>query len=149
MKTIISQKQFKRKETKYILSKATWRLFLRDAQPHLLADDYAHSTITSIYFDNEDFDMVQDALSKKHQREKVRIRIYDAQPHANSTAFLEIKKNRWHWLQVPTGINTAHYSIFPPYRFARQQPTRPTCLPRNSIASETVWQSLSENSHSL
>ncbi|HFR3748329.1 TPA: polyphosphate polymerase domain-containing protein [Streptococcus suis] len=92
MKTTISQKQFKRRETKYILSKATWRLFFRDAQPHLLADDYAHSTITSIYFDNEDFDMVQDALAKKYQREKVRIRLYDAHPHANSTAFLEIKK---------------------------------------------------------
>lgn len=92
MKTRVVQKQFKRKESKYILDKETFALFKKDLAEYMVADQFAKSTITNIYFDNEDFDMIQDAIAKKNGREKVRMRIYDVQPSATSQAFLEIKK---------------------------------------------------------
>lgn len=92
MKTRVVQKQFKRKETKYILDKATFALLEQDLQAHMEADEFAKSTITNIYFDNADFEMIQDAIAKKNGREKVRMRVYDAQPTGSSQAFLEIKK---------------------------------------------------------
>lgn len=92
MKTRVVQKQFKRKETKYIVDKETFALLEQDLQQHMVADEFATSTITNIYFDNEDFDMIQDSLAKKNGREKVRMRIYDAIPSESSQAFLEIKK---------------------------------------------------------
>ncbi|HFI0144723.1 TPA: polyphosphate polymerase domain-containing protein [Streptococcus suis] len=92
MKTRIVQKQFKRIETKYIVDKETFALLEKDLQRHMVSDEFATSTITNIYFDNEDFDMIQDSIAKKNGREKIRMRIYDAQPSASSQAFLEIKK---------------------------------------------------------
>ncbi|HFI0237076.1 TPA: polyphosphate polymerase domain-containing protein [Streptococcus suis] len=92
MKTRIVQKQFKRKETKYIVDKETFTLLEKDLKKHMVSDEFATSTITNIYFDNEDFDMIQDSIAKKNGREKIRMRIYDAQPSASSQAFLEIKK---------------------------------------------------------
>ncbi|HFU4056168.1 TPA: polyphosphate polymerase domain-containing protein [Streptococcus suis] len=92
MKTRIVQKQFKRIETKYIVDKETFALLEKDLKKHMVSDEFATSTITNIYFDNEDFDMIQDSIAKKNGREKIRMRIYDAQPSASSQAFLEIKK---------------------------------------------------------
>ncbi|HFI0579252.1 TPA: polyphosphate polymerase domain-containing protein [Streptococcus suis] len=92
MRTRIVQKQFKRKETKYIVDKETFALLEKDLKKHMVSDEFATSTITNIYFDNEDFDMIQDSIAKKNGREKIRMRIYDAQPSASSQAFLEIKK---------------------------------------------------------
>lgn len=92
MKTRIVQKQFKRKETKYILDKKTLECLEKDLQTHMTLDEFATSTITNIYFDSEQFEMIQDALAKKNGREKIRMRIYDSQPSEHSQAFLEIKK---------------------------------------------------------
>ncbi|MGT2711542.1 polyphosphate polymerase domain-containing protein [Streptococcus oriscaviae] len=92
MKTRIVQKQFKRIESKYIVDVATFALLEKDLLKHMVADDYAKSTITNIYFDNEHFEMIQDSIAKKNGREKIRMRVYDAKPTANSQAFLEIKK---------------------------------------------------------
>lgn len=68
----------------------------------MMADEFATSTITNIYFDNEDFDMVQDSLAKKNGREKIRMRVYDVTPSESSQAFLEIKKKK-----IKLAINTA------------------------------------------
>lgn len=92
MKTRMIQKQFKRRESKYIVDKGILALLEHEFATHLEADRYAQSTITTIYFDNHQFDMIQDSLAKKHHREKVRMRLYDAIPQQSSQAFLEIKK---------------------------------------------------------
>lgn len=49
MKTRIVQKQFKRKETKYIVDKETFALLEKDLQKHMVSDEFATSTITNIY----------------------------------------------------------------------------------------------------
>lgn len=92
MKTRIVQKQFKRKETKYIVDKETFALLEKDLQKYMVSDEFATSTITNIYFDNEEFDMIQDSIAKKNGREKIRMRVYDSKPSESSQAFLEIKK---------------------------------------------------------
>ncbi len=84
MKTRIVQKQFKRKETKYIVDKKTFELLEKELRQYMMADEFATSTITNIYFDNEDFDMIQDSLAKKNGREKIRMRVYDATPSESS-----------------------------------------------------------------
>ncbi len=60
---------------------------------YFIADDYARSTITNIYFDNDDFQMIQDSLFLAKVCEKLRMRTWR---RANSTddcqVFLEIKK---------------------------------------------------------
>ncbi|MER0122703.1 polyphosphate polymerase domain-containing protein [Streptococcus sp. ZJ93] len=92
MKTKIVQKQFRRQESKYIVEKSVFTQLERELREHMVADDYAKSSITTIYFDNDQFGMIQDALAKKYGREKVRMRVYDRKPSAESQAFLEIKK---------------------------------------------------------
>ena len=71
MKTRIVQKQFKRKETKYIVNMDVFVEFEKELRQHMTEDEFATSTITNIYFDNEDFDMIQDSLAKKSGREKI------------------------------------------------------------------------------
>lgn len=92
MKTRIIQKQFKRKESKYILNKVVWERFSQEMAAYMTQDEFATSTITNIYFDNQDFQMIQDSIAKKNGREKVRMRLYAVHPEASSQAFLEIKK---------------------------------------------------------
>ena len=90
--TLIIQKQFKRIETKYILEKAVLNQVLQDLEPHLEADTYATSTITNIYFDTPQFNLLQDSIPKKYAREKIRIRLYDPNPQTSSKAFLEVQR---------------------------------------------------------
>lgn len=86
------QTNFQRIETKYILDRSLLAQLEAEMRPHLIEDDYARSTISNIYFDNDDFQMVQDSLARRHGREKMRMRTYAAQPTDSSQVFLEIKK---------------------------------------------------------
>lgn len=88
----INQKEFKRVETKYLVQAQQLPALLQDLNQHMQADDFAQSTITSLYFDTADFQMIQDSLAKKYGKEKLRLRTYDAQPGLESPAFLEIKQ---------------------------------------------------------
>ena len=92
MKTQKIQKQFKRREVKFIIDKESFALFEQELSHYMVEDQFAKSTISNVYFDNDDFDMIQDAIAKKNGREKVRMRVYDQQPSFQSQAFLEIKK---------------------------------------------------------
>lgn len=88
----INQKEFKRVETKYLVEAQQLPALLQDLNDHMQADDFAQSTITSLYFDTENFQMIQDSLAKKHGKEKLRLRTYASQPGLDSPAFLEIKQ---------------------------------------------------------
>ena len=86
------QTNFQRIETKYILDRATLERLEAEMAPYFIADDYARSTITNIYFDNDDFQMIQDSIARKGGREKLRMRTYAEQPTDDCQVFLEIKK---------------------------------------------------------
>ena len=82
---------FKRIETKYIVSKDKLDKLIQDLKEYLVEDDYPISTISNIYFDTEDFDVLLDDDFGDKRKEKVRMRIYLSQPKADSQVFLEIK----------------------------------------------------------
>ena len=83
---------FKRIETKYIVAAEELSALLADLKEYLAEDDFPRSTITNIYFDNQDFQVIRDSIDRKNGREKVRMRTYVAHPTANSRVFLELKK---------------------------------------------------------
>lgn len=78
---------FERIETKYLVSKTDLQDLIEDLKDYLVEDDYPTSTISNIYFDTEDFQLIQDSLQGKHKKEKIRMRTYLAQPSADSPSF--------------------------------------------------------------
>ena len=92
MKAKQIQTNFQRIETKYILDRTTLEHLEAEMRPYLIADDYATSTITNIYFDNDDFQMIQDSIARRGGREKLRMRTYAKIPTDDCQVFLEIKK---------------------------------------------------------
>ena len=82
---------FKRIETKYIVSKDKLDKLIQDLKEYLVEDDYPISTISNIYFDTEDFDVLQDDDFGNKRKEKVRMRTYLSQAKIDSQVFLEIK----------------------------------------------------------
>lgn len=71
---------FERIETKYLVSKTDLQDLIEDLKDYLVEDDYPTSTISNIYFDTEDFQLIQDSLQDQHKKEKIRMRTYLAQP---------------------------------------------------------------------
>ena len=82
---------FKRIETKYVVSKEILDKLVQDLNEYLVEDDYPISTISNIYFDTEDFDVLLDDDFGDKRKEKVRMRTYLSQPKIDSQVFLEIK----------------------------------------------------------
>ena len=95
---------FKRIETKYIISKDKLDKLIQDLKEYLVEDDYPISTISNIYFDTEDFDILQEEHLGDKRKEKVRMRTYLSQPKIDSQVFLEIKTKdqgpRRSWSQI-------------------------------------------------
>ena len=65
---------FERIETKYLVSKTDLQDLIEDLKDYLVEDDYPTSTISNIYFDTEDFQLIQDSLQDQHKKEKIRMR---------------------------------------------------------------------------
>ena len=82
---------FKRIETKYVVSKEILNKLIQDLKEYLVEDDYSISTISNIYFDTEDFDILQEEHLGDKRKEKVRMRTYLSQLKIDSQVFLEIK----------------------------------------------------------
>ena len=82
---------FKRIETKYVVAKADLANLIEDLKIYLVEDDYPTSTISNIYFDTEQFDMVQEDGQGTKRKEKIRMRTYLSQVLPDSQVFLEIK----------------------------------------------------------
>ena len=82
---------FKRIETKYIVAKTDLANLIEDLKTYLVEDDYPTSTISNIYFDTEQFDMIQEDSQGTKRKEKIRMRTYLSQVQSDSQVFLEIK----------------------------------------------------------
>lgn len=82
---------FKRMEKKYLLSENDYNHIMSKLNQYLEKDPYYKSTICNIYFDTENFDLIQSSLEKPIYKEKVRLRSYGI-PQLDDTVFLEIKK---------------------------------------------------------
>lgn len=82
---------FKRKEVKYLLDSSQKNALMPILESHMEPDVFPHSSISNLYYDTPDFQMVRRSLEKPQYKEKLRLRCY-CTPEDNSPAFPEIKK---------------------------------------------------------
>lgn len=85
------QMTFKRIESKYIIPTTILEDLQKDLMAFLVEDDFPTSTITNVYFDTPDFQVIRDSIAKRHKREKIRMRTYSLLDCHEGPAFLEIK----------------------------------------------------------
>ena len=82
---------FKRYEKKYLLSPEQYRALRASLEGRIRPDQFAHSTVCSIYFDDERFSLIRHSLDKPVYKEKLRLRSYGV-PGSRDPVFVELKK---------------------------------------------------------
>ena len=85
------QAVFKRKEVKYLLTEAQLFVLRPALEAHMEPDDFAHSSISNLYYDTPDFRMLRRSQEKPVYKEKLRLRSYGV-PDEETQVFPEIKK---------------------------------------------------------
>ena len=85
------QTSFKRKEKKYLLNRAQYDALRQRLKEHMQEDQYGLSTIMSLYYDNDDFQLIHRSIEKPRYKEKFRLRSYGV-PKETTPVFAEIKK---------------------------------------------------------
>ena len=83
--------KFRRVEIKYLIDEDTYQLFKKEIDNYVKPDIYPNSVICNIYFDNDDYELINKSIEKPSYKEKVRLRSYNI-PNKNSKVYLEIKK---------------------------------------------------------
>lgn len=83
-------KIFKRVEIKYLLDEEEKNNLINMLKPYLEHDQYFKSSITNIYFDNTENELIYTSLDKPIFKEKLRVRTYET-PNLDGNVFLEIK----------------------------------------------------------
>ena len=81
---------FRRYEEKYLLTEDEKNKLFESISKYLDKDEYFESTICSIYFDNDNNDLIINSMEKPTYKDKVRLRSYGV-PTINDYVFLEIK----------------------------------------------------------
>lgn len=81
---------FKRIEQKYVITEEQQAELFRRISKHMVKDKFFKSTISTIYFDNENNEMIINAIEKPIYKDKVRLRSYTT-PGVQDDVFLEIK----------------------------------------------------------
>lgn len=87
----MAQATFERVEKKYLLNEVQYRKLRRMLTPYITADPYPEYTITNIYFDTDNFQLIRTSLDKPMYKEKLRLRAYGV-PKQDTEVFLELKK---------------------------------------------------------
>ena len=82
---------FERKEKKYILDEERLSRFMALVGDRLVDDQYAHGSISSLYYDTPQFEMIDRSMEKPLYKEKLRVRVY-GEPGQTTRSFVELKK---------------------------------------------------------
>ncbi|MFT5874282.1 MAG: SPX domain protein involved in polyphosphate accumulation [Clostridium sp.] len=86
---------FNRHESKFLIDSHIYKEIENSLLKYMELDEYnkAHEfyTISNIYFDTRENNLIRNSLSKPKYKEKLRLRAYGI-PKANEKAYLEIKK---------------------------------------------------------
>lgn len=82
---------FKRMEKKYLLDSNQYKELFNKMKSHLKEDQYFKSNISNLYFDTDDYHLINKSIDKSIYKEKVRLRSYYP-PKDEDKVFLEIKK---------------------------------------------------------
>ena len=78
-----------RVETKYLLNDSTYKKLLSRIDDYITKDNYYNYSILNIYFDTENYDLIERSLEKPIYKEKVRLRSYGV-PTLDDKVFLVI-----------------------------------------------------------
>ena len=81
---------FKRVETKYLLTDEEYKKLMKKIDKYLMEDRFYKSTICNIYFDTDDYDIINKSLDKPPFKQKVSLRSYNV-PNLDDDVFFEIK----------------------------------------------------------
>ena len=82
---------FERVEIKYLLNKEQYDALRLKLEPYMQVDEYGLSTISSIYYDTANYDVIRTSMEKPTYKEKLRLRAYGT-IKKDSTVYLELKK---------------------------------------------------------
>lgn len=82
---------FERIEEKYLLSPAQYKAVLAGLKGRMQPDMFGRSTVSSIYYDTDDYRLIRASLDKPDYKEKLRVRAYGTTT-PQSSVFVELKK---------------------------------------------------------
>ncbi|MGN1404792.1 MAG: VTC domain-containing protein [Erysipelotrichaceae bacterium] len=80
---------FERVEKKYVLSCEKYNSLLKRLEGYIEQDKYFQSSIRSIYYDNDAYQMINRSMESPEYKEKIRIRAYENNPR---TVYVEFKR---------------------------------------------------------
>lgn len=84
----------KRYEVKYILNKEQLSYLKEALLEHMDIDDYGKTTISSLYYDTDDYRLIRASIEKPAYKEKIRLRSYGL-AHSDSPVYLEVKRKAY------------------------------------------------------
>lgn len=86
-----SNNVFERAEKKFIIPPDKYERLIKALDPYMQVDQYGLHTIQTIYYDTDDYAIIQHSLDKPAYKEKLRLRSYGI-PQEDSPVYLELKK---------------------------------------------------------
>lgn len=86
-----NQMIFQRYEFKYLMDTRQLQAVLAAMAPHMVPDEYSHSSIRNLYLDTPDFRLIRRSLEKPVYKEKFRVRSY-GRAEMDAPVFVELKK---------------------------------------------------------
>lgn len=86
-----NQMTFQRYEFKYLMDFRQMQAVLAAMAPHMVPDEYSHSSIRNLYLDTPDYRLIRRSLEKPIYKEKLRVRSY-GQAGEHEPVFVELKK---------------------------------------------------------
>ena len=82
---------FKRNEKKYLLSPERYEALWAELSPRLIPDEYFRSTVCSVYYDSDDYELIRRSIEAPVYKEKLRVRSYGV-PAPDGTVFVVLQK---------------------------------------------------------
>ncbi len=82
---------FKRYEKKYLLTSGQYARIRARLDGHIEPDEFFSSTVCSLYYDTEDFELIRRSIDAPVYKEKLRVRAYNV-PEPDGMVFVELKK---------------------------------------------------------
>ena len=82
---------FKRYEKKYLLSQEQYLALRQQLDEHIRPDTYFQSTVCSVYYDSDDYQLIRRSIEGPVYKEKLRVRSY-GKAGAKDDVFVELKK---------------------------------------------------------
>ena len=87
----MAQSIFKRYEKKYLMDRDKYYIFKSLINDKVVPDMYSNYTISNIYYDTDNYDLIRSSIEKPPYKEKLRMRSYGLSDK-DDKVFLELKK---------------------------------------------------------